>query len=145
MCLGQHLNSGPTVVALERAEEKHGLQLSRSIAFPNIASKGKLDSRSVVVPVYGSWASTSHITAKEELPPPYARHSTKEETGDTNGKPLIEELGSTLTVDDSTPAQSGPGSEKPVWSLTKLKDDGIRIDIEMPKMVGGPSARQLID
>jgi hypothetical protein len=110
-------------------EERHDLRLSRAIATPNIASKGKLESRSVVVPVYG-------------IPQPQARsvHQVQPNgvsqtvTPSVGSKPLIEEIGGSSSSQRDVPS-STPSSKTPVWSITTLQNGQIRVDLEMPDLV----------
>jgi len=117
-----------SAVALERVEERHDLQLSRAIATPNIASKGKLESRSVVVPVYG-------------IPQPQARSVPQVQpngvpqtvTPSAGSKPLIEEIGGSSSSQRNAPS-STPSSKTPVCSITTLQTGQIRVDLEMPDL-----------
>ncbi|KAG8964458.1 hypothetical protein FRC03_001774 [Tulasnella sp. 419] len=69
-----------TEIALERVEDKSGLTLSREIALPNIASKGILEPRSVLIPSTRPLAPTKPLI--EELPS--AQKPTAHKQNDVN-------------------------------------------------------------
>jgi len=107
-------------IALQHVEEKHSLKLSRAIAFPNIASKGKLEIRTVLVPVYGTDNAKAlpNLDRKDDSAPKV---------------PLIEEIG--ITTDPPQPRINEEIiPEKPTWSLTKLKNGDFRIELEVPEL-----------
>jgi len=131
-------------VALERVEEKHELRLSRQLATPNIASKGKLEPRSVIVPVYGPQARLHSAAVR-----PILTEDTSPTTSTTvPKKPLIEEVGSTAPAPSSTKTNgiaSESKSRTPAWSLTTLKNDEIRLDLEMPDLTRELAAQATLD
>jgi len=106
-------------------EERHDLRLSRAIATPNIASKGKLESRSVVVPVYG-------VTRHQARDVPQVQPNGVPQTAASSAgsKPLIEEIGGSSSSQSEAPSPR-PSSKTPAWSITTLKTGQIRIDLEM--------------
>ena len=119
------MDPGRKVVALEHVEEKCNIKLSRSLAFPNISSKGKLESRSVLVPVYENESNATISNVTNGI-------SKKFDTNIPSMIPLIEEIGSGSPLAKSTPEKK---PEKPKWSLSKLKDNIMRIELEMPTLV----------
>lgn len=116
-----------SLVALEHVEEKYDLRLSRALATPNIASKGKLESRSVVVPVYGN----PQIKAASVTPK--LAETSSPVTAPPRSKPLIEEIGG-VSPSTANGVESEPTPKTPIWSLTTLGNNEIRLDLEMPDL-----------
>ncbi|KAG9007412.1 hypothetical protein FRB94_001284 [Tulasnella sp. JGI-2019a] len=92
-------------LALERAEDKSGLTLSREIATPNLLSKGDLKPRTVLIPSI--------------LP-----------TAPATSKPLIEEIKSSTPTPASAKIQA---SNQPVWSA-EVEKNGVSITVQVPKL-----------
>ncbi|KAF8797745.1 hypothetical protein BYT27DRAFT_7204157 [Phlegmacium glaucopus] len=106
-------------LALQRIESQSGLNLSREIATPNIASKGKLLPRSVHIP-----ASTMAAFTGAQTPAPSSTSFPDIGVGKaTNGKaPLIQDISQTNGSNDtSTEPTSKKSAGKPSGSLPGLR------------------------
>ena len=125
-----------TVVALERTEQKYSLNLSRSIGTPNITSKGKLESRSVLIPVYDSSSAAPNPTATSPT-------DVNGGSGEKAKKPLIEEIESTSAESEHLHAAAvmAEGArevlEKPQWQISRpnATTNEIHLTVSMPKAV----------
>ncbi|KAI0324895.1 hypothetical protein GY45DRAFT_318408 [Cubamyces sp. BRFM 1775] len=149
-------------LSFQRIEAQWGLQLSRQIGTPNIASKGKLPPRSVLVPTAllapalspssSSTASAAIATAEPNAAVAAVTLNPVDGTrSNAPGKPLIEELG-----DASTPAPkastanppkgilktgapsstlaSSPASRIPDLSWSRTDDGRLRIVLSVPQL-----------
>lgn len=57
-------------------------------------------------------------------------------SSDKPKKPLIEEVEASSSSKSQVPENKAQtATERPEWSMSKLKDDVIRIDLELPKLV----------
>ncbi|KAI0651258.1 pre-RNA processing PIH1/Nop17-domain-containing protein [Trametes meyenii] len=113
-------------LSFQRIETQWGIQLARQIGTPNIASKGKLAPRSVVVP------SALLSPARVDLPP-------------TGAKPLIEEVSGTVAtapkgiLKGASSNGAGDGGEEetplvPSLSWSKTEDGRLRIVLSAPRI-----------
>ncbi|KAI0351584.1 hypothetical protein OH77DRAFT_1592679 [Trametes cingulata] len=143
-------------LAFQRIEAQWGVQLSRQIGTPNIASKGKLASRSVLIPsallsLPADSPSPSNPTA-EATTSAIVDISPAAKTGGTQRKPLIEEIEtSTAAASGSAPAsalapskgilknsstpkatQATPSPLVPDLSWSKTEDGRLRIALSVP-------------
>ncbi|KAH9846583.1 pre-RNA processing PIH1/Nop17-domain-containing protein [Lenzites betulinus] len=146
-------------LAFQRIETQYGVQLARQISTPNIASKGKLAPRSVLVPTALLTPAPSPSSSLSPVSTPTAASPTASiavvsESTPGARKPLIEELdvpsspstpvGPESTLKTSTsapkgilkPTQSAPSSELqasvPALSWSKTEDGRLRIALAVP-------------
>jgi|ERR1700722_19499224 len=129
-----HISGDLAELALQRIEAQSSLPLSRQISIPNIASKGKLGTRTVRIPnIHGPHVS-SHKTHSqgpfiEELPPtPEAENSNRSNTED-----ILNTSDVNTTVSTPTSVATSP-LEKPSWSWVE-SGDRILITVHVPKLV----------
>ncbi|TDL26793.1 hypothetical protein BD410DRAFT_782854 [Rickenella mellea] len=153
-------------LALEHVEEKAKITLSRQISTPKIASKGKLDPRTVLIPnsLLSSGPASSTAARKilvEELPastkgsvkgkekevhqPKSILRSKPSQSSVTNGKsatkPLIEELGDPL---DNSSHEKIKLGQVPRWRWAK-DGDRIVITIEVPRLTHAMHSSSTLD
>ncbi|KAG7087489.1 hypothetical protein E1B28_013451 [Marasmius oreades] len=125
-------------LALQRIEAQTGLVLSRELGTPNIASKGKLEPRSVSLPSFLAQnvvlnAPSSGVTNKpliEEIPSPAP--TTSKSASDQSAKPkgilkknLVAEASTERRLSEQLPLD---------WSWA-FQNDQIRISISVPHLV----------
>ncbi|KAI0776787.1 pre-RNA processing PIH1/Nop17-domain-containing protein [Trametes elegans] len=142
-------------LALQRIESHWGVQLSRQIGTPNIASKGKLAPRSVLVPtalleppsgpagVQSAGATTTTDAAASAV--------AAAATPSAGGKPLIEEVSAATASPGTPPAppksilktaiapsssqpQQSRGPRVPGLSWSKTEDGRLRIVFSVPSL-----------
>ena len=128
----------PSELAFQRIEAQYSLLLSRQIGTPNIASKGKVQSRSVLIPtsLYQNTSSDAKPAGKpliEELSTPTASSSS------VKPSPLKGILKTGSVTSPQTPLQTNstrpqiPNVPDLDWSRT---DDGrLRISLSVPHLV----------
>ncbi|KAH9893966.1 pre-RNA processing PIH1/Nop17-domain-containing protein [Cubamyces lactineus] len=134
-------------LAFQRIEAQWGLQLSRQIGTPNIASKGKLPPRSVLVPT----ALLSPALSPSPSSSSSAAAATAETPAAAAAKPLIEELGDVSTPEpkafssgppksilknNASPSQAvpSPTPRVPDLSWSKTDDGRLRIVLSVPQL-----------
>ncbi|PIL25928.1 hypothetical protein GSI_11681 [Ganoderma sinense ZZ0214-1] len=123
-------------LAFQRIEAQHSLLLSRQIGTPNIASKGKLQPRSVLVPtsLFSSAPSTTtHAGAPliEELPPslpspPAARSQPS--------KGILKSGPKTSQVATQPKSSTTPTASLPQLSWSPTDDGHLRIALSVPHL-----------
>ncbi|KAH7924449.1 hypothetical protein BV22DRAFT_1066784 [Leucogyrophana mollusca] len=110
-------------LALQRVEARTSITLSRQIGTPNIASKGKPETRQVLVPTVlypqGHPKHRDTTSLIQEIPPGSTTATAKPEVADAP-KGVLKKA----TVSSSTP-------QTPSWSWTKIQSK-IRIVIDVP-------------
>ncbi|KAI0744676.1 pre-RNA processing PIH1/Nop17-domain-containing protein [Earliella scabrosa] len=135
-------------LAFQRIEAQYGLLLSRQIGTPNIASKGKLKPRSVLVP------TSLHKPAHSESTSPAAQ----------SRKPLIEELPANTkapappkgilkknqpstapTSPSSAPPSPSPSARVPELSWSRTDDGRLRIALSVPHLTRDGIASTTLD
>ncbi|KAI0656340.1 hypothetical protein C8Q70DRAFT_1056885 [Cubamyces menziesii] len=145
-------------LAFQRIEAQWGLQLSRQIGTPNIASKGKLPPRSVLVPtallspaLSPSSSSSAAAAATTVESSATAAALTLKATDGTQSSasktPLIEELGDVSTpaptasmpsapksILKNSASPSSPAPRVPDLSWSKTDDGRLRIVLSVPQL-----------
>ncbi|KAJ7233382.1 pre-RNA processing PIH1/Nop17-domain-containing protein [Mycena rebaudengoi] len=117
-------------LALQRVEAQTSLVLSRQISTPNIASKGKLLPRTVLIP---SFLPTSPGAPKKPLIEEVATPSVATPKSGSAPKKGI------LKSENATPAQPPPPSSlkpgsRPTWSYAKTQSGTLEITIALPHL-----------
>lgn len=145
-------------LALEHVEGKARIALSRQIGTPNIAAKGKLEARTVLVP--NALLNPKGVAAQALTPKPLVQEvlsrdtdvkgkekeaapaksllkgsstSTTRSDGETK-KPIIEELHSAPALSVMEGTKSRVNAPAPRWQWTK-QGEQIEIIIDVPKLV----------
>jgi hypothetical protein len=146
--LSLFLETSSTELALQRIEAQTGLTLSRAIATPNIASKGKLAPRSVLIPT-ALLPGAPRTAQRTEAHPAAMDMDIADSGGAPSGKgkqrggaPLIEEISPSRagakpsTTSTALPGLKGilkkPVSASPSASPTALRgaDAGMDVDVD---------------
>lgn len=143
-------------LALEHVEEKAHVALSRQIGTPNLASKGKLEARTVLIPTAlldpnGNTAETLYAKKPlvEEVPktaeekPVKAAAAPKSILKNSSAgnvkKPLIEEIAPSAGTEPLKPVDEAALARLPPapWKWTK-EGERIKIDVQVPQLVRTP-------
>ncbi|KAF7326921.1 Protein interacting with Hsp90 1 [Mycena venus] len=114
-------------LALQRIEAQTSLVLSRQISTPNIASKGKLLPRTVLIPSSVPKAPKTRPLIEEILPVTVSGSSKPDAT--TPAKGILKTTGSAPPMPE--PARAGP---RPSWRWSKIAGDAIEITIIIPSL-----------
>ncbi|OSC99972.1 hypothetical protein PYCCODRAFT_1453464 [Trametes coccinea BRFM310] len=157
-------------LAFQRIEVQYGVQLSRQIGTPNIASKGKLTPRSVLVPtaLLSSHASSAAAAPSSSVtstaPTPTSPHLQLEpgagsKPANAARKPLIEEVDGSpasppvpksilkkpsAAVSPATPAPA-PAPLVPDFSWSKTDDGRLRIVLSVPNLTRASISHTTLD
>ncbi|KAM5530849.1 hypothetical protein V8D89_015493 [Ganoderma adspersum] len=123
-------------LAFQRIEAQHSLLLSRQIGTPNIASKGKLQPRSVLVPtsLYQSAPSTrEHAGAPliEVLPPSNPSSSAARSRP---SKGILKSGAKTSQADTQPKLSATPPTRLPGLSWSPTDDGRLRIALSVPHL-----------
>ncbi|EJF60086.1 hypothetical protein DICSQDRAFT_107741 [Dichomitus squalens LYAD-421 SS1] len=124
-------------LAFQRIEAQYSVLLSRQIGTPNIASKGRLKPRSVLIPIslYKNAPSDARQVGKpliEELPPSAASSSA------TKPSPPKGILKTASKTSSQTRVQSDPapsvGTSVPELNWSRTDDGRLRISLSVPRL-----------
>ncbi|KAI0717680.1 pre-RNA processing PIH1/Nop17-domain-containing protein [Cerioporus squamosus] len=127
-------------LAFQRIEAQYSLLLSRQIGTPNIASKGKLKPRTVLVPttlLQGSSAASSAASTSSSKPlieelPASASTPAAPPKGILKKGPISSP--STSTSPATPAAPSAPHAEVPGLSWSRTPDGRLRIALSVPHL-----------
>ena len=131
-------------------EAQSSLVLSRQIATPNIASKGKISPRTVSIPSFLAGDSAVNQTTATSIPRPLIQEvglhavspiPSKEQSFDKRMKGILK----SNSTQRSTPSMHKANTSKhqrPSWSWSKT-EDRLLIVISVPSLVGGLSLRKM--
>ncbi|KAJ6596766.1 PIH1 family [Mycena sp. CBHHK59/15] len=128
-------------LALQRIEAQTSLVLSRQISTPNIASKGKLLPRTVLIPSFLS--SSPPIAQKKPLIEEVASNSSKSDAS-TKGilKPTTAASTPKLPVQKPKP---GTAPLRPTWSWSSADSGSIEITITVPLLTHALVSQTTLD
>ncbi|KAI0363325.1 hypothetical protein BV20DRAFT_975824 [Pilatotrama ljubarskyi] len=155
-------------LAFQRIEAQWGVQLSRQIGTPNIASKGKLAPRSVLIPSVllpppsGPAVSPPASSSSPAVAATLDIGFSAKAAGGTQGKPLIEEIepptaaasrsgpASTPTppkgiLNNSSAPTTTPPPLVPDLSWSKTEDGRLRIALSVPHLTRSSIPRTTLD
>ncbi|KAJ7434070.1 pre-RNA processing PIH1/Nop17-domain-containing protein [Mycena latifolia] len=131
-------------LALQRIEAQTSLVLSRQISTPNIASKGKLLPRTVLIPSFIPSPSAFTTPKKpliEELPPSAIAANSNKPDRDIPTKGILKP---TAASSVSKPNAAGTAS-RPTWSWSKAGNGSIEITISVPLLTHALVAQTTLD
>ncbi|KAJ6553989.1 pre-RNA processing PIH1/Nop17-domain-containing protein [Mycena vulgaris] len=133
-------------LALQRIEAQTTLILSRQISTPNIASKGKLLPRTVLIP--SSFSSSSGPTAPTK-PLIEEVDVTPSAVAPNRSKPEISTKGILKPTAASQPKPTAPvkpdTASRPTWTWAKTENDAIEITIAVPLLTRALVAQTTLD
>ncbi|KAF8172843.1 hypothetical protein K438DRAFT_1921006 [Mycena galopus ATCC 62051] len=109
---------------------------SRTISTPNIASKGKLLPRTVLIPA-GIPTATSKRPLIEELPPSAAVAVNGNKKSDTPTKGILKP--------GAQPSTKAPAVSKPKWGWSKTESGSIEITIHIPVLTHALVAETMLE
>ncbi|KAJ6524476.1 PIH1 family [Mycena capillaripes] len=115
-------------LALQRIEAQTSLVLSRQISTPNIASKGKLLPRTVLIPSSVPTPTGPKKPLIQELDPPAAAVKGNKSDAAVTTKGILK-----ATADaPAPPPRPTPSASRPTWSWAKATSGAIEITIHIP-------------
>ncbi|KAI9060119.1 hypothetical protein FKP32DRAFT_1632973 [Trametes sanguinea] len=149
-------------LAFQRIEAQYGVQLSRQIGTPNIASKGKLAPRSVLVPTallstHASLSTAPSFAAAPSAPEPSPSQLQLETSAtkpaSATRKPLIEEVDGSpapppkgiLKNPSPAPSPAATTTLVPDFSWSKTDDGRLRIVLSVPTLTRASIAQTTLD
>ncbi|KAJ7145925.1 pre-RNA processing PIH1/Nop17-domain-containing protein [Mycena epipterygia] len=133
-------------LALQRIEAQTSLVLSRQISTPNIASKGKLLPRTVLIPSFLSSSSGPTAPKKpliEEVQPAPSEVAASDSKSDVSTKGILKPT-TASSISNALP-QTDNAPSRPTWSWSKAENGSIEITIIIPFLTRALVAQTTLD